>query len=511
MKDSTQIMANLVDLPDGWASTTLDDFVLVNPPKPDVSTHPDDTVVTFVPMSAVSELNGSIVSPQERKLIEVKRGYTAFREKDVLFAKITPCMENGKAAIAGKLSNGLGYGSTEFHVLRPLCGVPPDFIHHFVRQPIFRDEARRSMTGTAGQLRVPEGFVKRTPIAVPPLPEQHRIVEKLEKLLDRIRCADASIERVPVLLKQFRQAVLAAACSGKLVEQDSDDEPASALLERIRVERRKQWEVNLIAKGKDPQNHSYIEPAEPNTVNLSELPNGWTWTNFGMLAKVSSGYAFKAKEFSDIGVPVVRISNLIDERVEINGCVRIDPKYLQLASQFVLKEGDVLIAMSGATTGKTAIFDLEEKVLLNQRVGKFFVTSDTNVSRRFLWYLIERIKSQIIEMAWGCAQPNISGSEIETIVIPLPPLPEQRRIIKRVNDLFNIADTIEVEVVKAKVNSANIVQSILAKAFRGELVEQDPRDEPASKLLDMILARKDRKVGEKFATTKRRPAKVGGP
>ncbi|KXS31756.1 MAG: Type I restriction enzyme EcoKI specificity protein [Candidatus Gallionella acididurans] len=132
-------------------------------------------------MAAVDEISGSIADSQVRTFAEVKKGYTHFMDNDVLFAKITPCMENGKAAIARSLIGGLGFGSTEFHVLRSNGEVLPDWLFYFVRQPHFRTEAKRNFTGTAGQQRVPTAFLASALVPVPPLEEQHRIVDILSR------------------------------------------------------------------------------------------------------------------------------------------------------------------------------------------------------------------------------------------------------------------------------------------------------------------------------------------
>ena len=140
---------------------------------------PDDTLVTFVPMAAVDSRTGTISVREQRRLAEVANGFTAFEEGDVLFAKITPCMQNGKAAIARRLTNGIGRGSTEFYVLRPGPRILGEYIWHFVRQPRFREAAKRSFTGTAGQQRVPKSFMENASIPLPPLHEQRRIVDIL--------------------------------------------------------------------------------------------------------------------------------------------------------------------------------------------------------------------------------------------------------------------------------------------------------------------------------------------
>ena len=164
--------------------------------------------VSFVPMSAVDECLGVIGISEERPLAEVSKGYTAFEDGDVLFAKITPCMENGKVALARNLTNGIGRGSTEFYILRPSHRVLGEYIYHFVRQTRFREEAKRNFTGTAGQQRVPRSFMESVSVPRPPLDEQRKIVGILNRAakIERLRkqAAERLREFVPALfVKMF--------------------------------------------------------------------------------------------------------------------------------------------------------------------------------------------------------------------------------------------------------------------------------------------------------------------
>lgn len=153
----------------------------INPRLPRTHALSDDDEVSFVPMAAVDEVSGAIRSAEVRRFAEVKKGYTSFADGDVLFAKITPCMENGKAALAGDLVGGRGFGSTEFHVLRAGNQVMPEWLRYFVRRETFRRDAKRNFTGTAGQQRVPTSFLQNALIPVPPRAEQQHIVDLLSR------------------------------------------------------------------------------------------------------------------------------------------------------------------------------------------------------------------------------------------------------------------------------------------------------------------------------------------
>jgi type I restriction enzyme S subunit len=148
------------DLPKDWRWVQLGKVCTINPRRPRLQREPG-IATTFIAMSAVDDESGTIVAAEERPFEQVKSGYTYFEENDVLFAKITPCMENGKAAIARGLLGGIGFGSTEFHVLRPHASVVPEWIWLFVRQERFREDAKKSFRGGVGQQRVPQEFLKQ--------------------------------------------------------------------------------------------------------------------------------------------------------------------------------------------------------------------------------------------------------------------------------------------------------------------------------------------------------------
>jgi type I restriction enzyme S subunit len=200
-----------------WGLVKLTEMCKINPSKNEIKHLPDDAQVTFVPMTAVNEITGEIEKPEIRLLGEVKKGYTYFREGDVLFAKITPCMENGKSAIAKHLVNGIGFGSTEFHILRPIKGKAiPEWIHFYIRQKTFREEAARNMTGSVGQQRVPVHFLKSVKIPFAPIEEQ----KKLVSYLSRIKSFEISIDKLQQKteeeLEKLIPAILDKAFKGEL-------------------------------------------------------------------------------------------------------------------------------------------------------------------------------------------------------------------------------------------------------------------------------------------------------
>ena len=180
------------------AQVPLGEIYTVNPCGR-TAEYPDDTVVRFVTILAVDEQKGKITVRQERTLSEVAKGYISFEEGDILFAKITPCMENGKVALAQDLTNTMGRGSIEFHILWPGESVLGEHIYYFLRQSQFRKEAKKNFTGTAGQQRVPKSFMQEFPIPLPPLNEQRRIdsIQNRTAKLERLR------KQAQVLLREL--------------------------------------------------------------------------------------------------------------------------------------------------------------------------------------------------------------------------------------------------------------------------------------------------------------------
>ena len=206
-----------------WKKITLQEAVDINP-KTVLPALSDSEIVSFLPMPAVQE-ESLEYAEQKSSFGKVKKGYTKFRDEDVLFAKITPCMENGKGCIVHNLSHGIGFGSTEFHVLRCHKDVSPKFIYYFVIRRTFRTEAKNKMSGAVGQQRVPAEFLKEYSFACPSLPEQKAIVKKIENAFAFADKAQAAITGALEQAKQLKQSILKRAFEGKLVPQDPNDKP----------------------------------------------------------------------------------------------------------------------------------------------------------------------------------------------------------------------------------------------------------------------------------------------
>ena len=221
---------------ESWEEKLLGDVCTVNPKKIDAKNLDDNLEVSFVPMAAVSDVLGEIVNHEVKNLQDVRTGFTNFSKGDVIFAKITPCMENGKSAIVGLLLNDIGYGSTEFYVLRCKEELYNKYLYHMVRNTTFRAEAKAVMTGAVGQQRVPKTFLQEYQLLLPSLPEQHEIVRLIDDLLARERAAQQVAEQALASIDLMKKSILARAFRGELGTNKASEASALELLRQVLAE-----------------------------------------------------------------------------------------------------------------------------------------------------------------------------------------------------------------------------------------------------------------------------------
>lgn len=193
----------------------LSELCEINPPKREVADLKEDTIVSFIPMANVSE-NGEIDLSETRNLGEVYKGFTYLKENDVLFAKITPCMENGKGAIAKNLTNEVGFGSTEFHVLRPKEGITSEWLYYLTTLPNFRQQAEKNMTGSAGQKRVPKQFFDKYKVNKPTIESQ----EEFKKIILKINSQKEMLKKSLAILDTNFQSLMQRAFKGELFTEE---------------------------------------------------------------------------------------------------------------------------------------------------------------------------------------------------------------------------------------------------------------------------------------------------
>lgn len=490
----------MMNLPNGWASAKLGELTELNPPKDQIDA-PSDTPMAFVPMASVKEEFGGIDASSARPFEAVKKGYVQFRERDVLFAKITPCMENGKVAVVPKLESPVGYGSTEFHIVRAPDAVHPRWIAHFLSQQEFRRVARRNMSGSAGQLRVPEGWLAEQTIPIAPPQEQQRIVEKLDELLSDLEAATAALERARANLKRYRAAVLKAAVEGRLTEKwraaHPDVEPASKLLERILAERRRKWEEAQVKKYADkgqllPKGwkDKYSPPAEPDVAKLPELPRDWCWMTLDQLADIGTGATPLRNEqryWREGSIAWVTSAAVNDPYVH-EASELVSPAALAETNLCVYPKHTLILAMYGEGKTRGKVSELLIEATTNQALAALVFEGTSSTCRQYVKTYLAKSYEDMRRIAAGGVQPNLNLGLIREMCIPIPPLSEQVEIVAMVDRLLSVQQRLVDESQKSALRGASLRQAILKRAFEGKLVPQDPKDEPASELLERIRA-----------------------
>lgn len=358
--------------------------------------------------------------------------------------------------------------------------IPSKFISFYLKSPSYWASIIDNTAGIAIP-NVNASKLRTLQIPLPPLNEQKRIIQKIENLYTRLNNTTEQLSKIPPLLKKFRQSVLAKAFSGELTEdwraKQKHLEPASKLLERIREERKK-----LLGK-------KYKEPQPIDTSDLPELPAGWEWAPLGnIIINAQPGFASGNKDVKD-GLPHLRMNN-IDSECNLNlDLLRTVPKKLG-EEKYLLKKGDVLVCHTNSQKliGKTAVFNLEGKFAFSNHLTRvrFF---DNTIVPEWIWHYIATLWRQgyfETRCKQWVNQATIERDTLLQIPIPIPSYLEQCYAIKRIKDFFSQADTIEKSVKIAQAHCKKLSQSILAKAFRGELVEQDSNDEPVEELLKKI-------------------------
>jgi type I restriction enzyme, S subunit len=457
-------------LPVGWVWTTIGEIAEVNPRDRAIRDLPDDLPVSFVPMAAVDAESGTIASPDVRVLGQVRKGFTPFADGDVIMAKITPSMENGKAAIAHALTNGLGFGSTEFHVMRPTAAVMPEYLFHFIRQVPFREEAKANFAGTAGQLRVPARFVEEHALPLPPISEQQRIVTKLEELLTRLDAGVAGLHRLQVALKRYRAAVLKAACEGRLVPQDPTDEPAAQLLERILAERRARWAAALRAKGKDPAKAKYEEPQAPDTAGLPALPEGWCWATVEQVCDRIVDCLHSTPTFTDHGYFCLDSNWIKPGRILYEDARFVDePTFIDRNRRMVPRTNDVVFSREGARLGVAVRVPAEFEFCLGQRMMIFRLSGCVESSYFESFLNSQPFQAQYAPLITGTASPHLNTGDIRGFLVPLPPFSEQHRISDDVERRLTILESLKTAIGLALLRADRLRQAVLRRAFEGKL------------------------------------------
>ncbi len=348
------------------------------------------------------------------------------------------------------------YGKTwvnnHAHVLRGLNGVATNkFVHYYLNQFDYQ-----GFVNGGTRLKLTQASMRAIPVTLPPLAEQTRIAQKLDELLAQVDTLKARIDAIPTLLKRFRQSVLAAAVSGKLTEA---------------------WR----------------------TANAS-TDNGWSMIRIDQASKDERyslaigpfGSNLKVSDYRDEGKPLVFVREIRAERFGDEKTKFITPEKFAELSAHQISAGDILITKMGDPPGDVAIYpESAPDAVITADCIKLRI-NESIISRKFAYFQMksELFRQKIQEISAGVAQQKVSLGNFRELDLLVPSLQEQAEIVHRVEQLFTFADQLEAKVTSAKSRIDHLTQSIQAKAFRGELVPQDPNDEPASVLLERIKAQR---------------------
>lgn len=483
------------ELPPGWKWSSLAQVAFVNPRNAAA----DSLEVSFVPMTFIGTRFDDQHAQELRLWGEVNQGFTHFAEGDIGVAKITPCFENSKACVFSNLVNRLGAGTTELHIVRPVSEtLDPRYVLAYLKSPQFLLVGETKMTGTAGQKRLPKDFVEANPFPLPPLAEQHRIVAKVDELMalcDRLEAQQADADSAHAQLVQtlldsltqatdaadfaiswqrlaehfhtlfttessidaLKQTLLQLAVMGKLVPQNSSDGPASELLKRIAEEK-----ARLVTEGVIKKQKPLAEIGEED--KLFELPLGWEWARLGDLcSKVTDGEHATPRRSSS-GHYLLSARNVTNEGILLNDVDFVpEDEFERIRKRCDPNLGDVLISCSGSI-GRVALVDRDNAYSMVRSAAMIRPVS-AGITPEFIARCLRSpaLQTEMFTKSRQSAQANLFLGAISSLVIPVAPLPEQHRIVAKVDQLMALCDQL-----KARLKQARQVHEHLANA----LVEQ---------------------------------------
>jgi type I restriction enzyme S subunit len=406
-------------LPEGWKWVKLGDICELNPSRPRSLQYAENSQTTFVPMPSVDAHLGEITKPEIKTFEQVKKGYTYFQEGDVLFAKITPCMQNGKHAIARNLINGFGFGTTEFHVIRPKEGIVSDWIHRFLRQPTILEVATDHFTGSVGQQRIPISYLETLIIPLPPLAEQKRIVAILNEKM-------AAIEKA-------RAATLAQIEAAKAL-------PAAYLRQVFDSPEAQTWERKKLGE-------------------ISEIVSG-----------IALGRQLKAETFK---IPYLRVANVKDGHLDLSEVYTTEATESEI-QKCLLKYGDILLTEGGDLDklGRGSFW--EEKITRCIHQNHIFrVRFDlSKFCPQFVSFQISSTYGKAYFLSYAkktTGLASINKNVLSGFPMMIPSLDRQRQITLELNEKQKLSTRVkqslqeQLEVINA------IPAAILKQAFNGEL------------------------------------------
>jgi type I restriction enzyme S subunit len=388
------------------------------------------------------------------------------------------------------------------------------YVYYFFASSFFQEALKTIIKATAQPAFGVTNF-KRLPMPIAPTGEQDRIVSEIEKQFTRLDAATAALKRVQANLKRYRASVLKAACEGRLVPTEAelarkegrDYEPADKLLQRILRERRARWEADTLAKmhasGKPPKDdhwkQKYSIPEPPDNTGLGGLPEGWSWASPDQLSAADDnaicagpfGTIFKAKDFRSEGVPIIFLRHVSAGRYVTHKPGFMDLQiWEELFRPYSVFGGELLITKLGDPPGVCAIYPEDSgPAMVTPDVIKMSVNA-SGVQARYLMHYINSDQARQFSTGacFGTTRLRLTLPIFRTIPVALPPISEQVRIADEIDRHLSNADALSNSAVSQLLRTTALRQSVLRSAFTGQLVPQDPSDEPAAALLERIRA-----------------------
>ena len=493
----------MTQLPKGWISATIADVT-----QDILNVHPERDPTKEFGYVDISSINNSNYTIEDvRKILGANapsRARRPVQAEDVLFSNVRTYLRN--IAMVPKDSEAQ-ICSTGFTVLRSNGVVDPLYLFRWVLTDAFIEGVTPRQTGTHYPA-TSDRVVRSEVILLPPINEQRRIVVKLEKLLNRVDSAQRRLATIPNILKRFRQSVLAAACSGRLT---SDWREANPLVQSMSAE------IELLRKATTEAKLRRRVPehvAVPDSVAAWDLPNTWETYSAAELLRVGAFIDVKdgnhganhpkVSEFTEKGLPFITAAQVNNYQVDYEGAYKVSGEALHRLRVGFAKLGDVVYTHKGSV-GRVATIDRD--CVLTPQTTYYRVSPKIFVNSFLMYYLASQAFSEQVDVIKEqTTRDFVPISEQYLLFHRIPPLTEQHEIVRRVEALFKTTDALEARYHRAKAHVDKLTQSILTKAFRGELVSQDSNDEPVSILLERI--RMEHALKHKVPKKPRRTASV---
>ena len=425
-KDIEQTENTPYEIPESWAWTKLADLYQINP-----KVEADGAAeAAFIPMERICADFERTFSFERQSWARASRNHTKFADGDVAFAKISPCFENRKSFLAQGLPNGIGGGTTELIVLRQR-EMFPAYTYYLLLDRRFINTGKRSYKGTVGQQRVQSDVIKNFLVPVPPYPEQQRIVAQIEQAFSALDTIDALQAKYADNLAVLKSKLIDAAIQGKLTEQLPEDGTAEELYRQIQAEKQV-----LIKSGKIKKEKPLPE-IDAECKECFDIPESWRWTSVGSVC-INIQYGSSKKSSSSGKMAVLRMGN-----IQAGKIVYDDLVYTSDDDEIVkhpLEKDDLLFNRTNSMelVGKAAIYKGEMPAIY---AGYLVRLTPLGIVSEYLNYVMQskyywdycrtvRIDSN--------GQSNINAEKLKRFVFPLPPLAEQKRIVKQLDTVLTI-------------------------------------------------------------------------